>query len=115
MSCDGQWVFVELLDDGKVEVNLNPVSPEDLSATIGKLMETRAERVVLLVPSPGIPYARFVETLAALQESAPKTHVGVLTGTVRQQYEEPNITSPLQRIYTPCDIIWPANEFQGSQ
>ena len=52
ISCDGRWVFVELLDDGKIEVNLEPVPPQDVSTLVGKLMESHAERVVFLIPSP---------------------------------------------------------------
>jgi biopolymer transport protein ExbD len=112
ISCDGRWVFVELLDDGTTEVNLEPVPPQNLRAMVGKLMEAHAERVVYLVPSRGISYARFVETLAALQESAPGTHVGVLSGTVRDAYIGQSTASILERTYLPCDIVWPASEFR---
>ncbi|MDQ1388580.1 MAG: hypothetical protein QOF56_2034 [Acidobacteriaceae bacterium] len=112
ISCDGRWVFVELLEDGKAKVNSEPAPTENLSAIVGQLMESRAERVVYLVPSRGISFYRFVETLNALQESAPGTHVGVLSGTVRDQYEGPSTASILQRTYLPCDIVWPAKEFR---
>lgn len=111
-SCDGRWVFVELLDDDATEVNLEPVPPQELSAMVGKLMESRVERVVYLVPSPGISYARFVETLAALQVSAPGTQVGVLSGTVRDAYKGQSKASILKRTYLPCDIVWPADELR---
>jgi len=112
LTCDGRWVFVELLKDGTAEVNSEPVPNEDLPAMVGGLMQSHAERVVFLVPSPDIPYSRFVETLHALQRSAPNTHVGVLSDTVRDKYVGPPITSPLQRTYLPCDIVWPVKEFQ---
>jgi biopolymer transport protein ExbD len=112
ISCDGRWVFVELLDDGTTEVNSEPVPPQGLSAMVGKLMESHAERVVYLVPSPGISYARFVETLAALQVSAPDTHVGVLSGAVRDAYKGQSKASILKRTYLPCDIVWPSDEFR---
>jgi hypothetical protein len=106
-TCDGRWVFVELLDDGTTEVNLKAVPPQDLSAIVGKMMETRAERAVYLVPSPGISYARFIETYLALQGSAPDTHVGVLTKTVRDAFNGTSTASP-------CDLVWPADEFKRS-
>lgn len=113
ISCDGRWVFVELLEDGKAKVNSEPATTENLSAIVGQSMESRAERVVYLVPSRGISFSRFVETLNALQESAPGTHVGGLSGTVRDQYERPSTASILQRTYLPCDIVWPAKEFRA--
>jgi hypothetical protein len=112
ISCDGRWVFVELLEHGKAKVNSEPAPTENLSAIVGQLMESRAERVVYLVPSRGISFSWFVETLNALQESAPGTHVGVLSGTVRDQYEGPSTGSILQRTYLPCDIVWPAKGFR---
>ena len=114
-TCDGRWVFVELLKDGTAQINLKPVSNQELSTEVGRLMQSRAERVVFLVPSPDIPYARFVETLSALQQSAPDTHVGVLSGVMRDQYIGPPIESPLERTYVPCDIVWPANEFRATE
>jgi hypothetical protein len=103
---------VELLEGGKAKVNSELVPTENLSAIVRQLMESRAERVVYLVPSRGISFSRFVETLNALQESAPGTRVGVLSGTVRDEYEGPSTASILQRTYLPCDIVWPAKEFQ---
>jgi biopolymer transport protein ExbD len=111
-TCDGRWVFVELLTDGTAKVNSELVPKQDLSAKVGGLMQSRAERVVFLVPSPDIPYSQFVETLNVLEKSAPSTHIGVLSGTLRDQFVGPPITSPLQRAYLPCDIVWPAKEFQ---
>jgi hypothetical protein len=63
ISCDGRWVFVELLEDGKAKVNSEPAPTEYLSAIVGQLMESRAERVIYLLPSRGISFYRFVETL----------------------------------------------------
>lgn len=104
ISCDGRWVFVELLGDGKAMVNSEPRPIENLSAIVGQLMESRAERVVYLIPSRDITFSRFIGTLNALQKSAPGIHVGVLSGKLRDEYI-------LQRMYLPCDIVWPANEF----
>lgn len=106
-TCDGRWVYVELLKDGSAQVNLEPVPNQNLSAMVGRLMQSRAERVVFLVPSPDTSYSRFVETLNALQKSAPDTHVGVLSGTLRDRYARPATAYNL-----PCDIVWPPIEFQ---
>jgi biopolymer transport protein ExbD len=107
LSCDGRWVFVELLNDGKTKINEEEIHDEDLAPLVSKIMESRAERVIYVVPYPEIPYSRFVETLSTLKKAVPDLHVGVLSGKVRDAYMQPG----LNRHYLPCDIVWPAGDF----
>jgi len=106
-SCDGRWEFVQLLDDGTTKINEEQVREEDLALLVGKIMESRAERVIYVVPSSGIPYSRFVATLSSLKKAVPDMHIGVLSGRVRDAYMRPG----LARRYLPCDIEWPSGEF----
>jgi hypothetical protein len=106
-TCDGRWEFVQLLADGTTKINEEQVREEDLALLVNSIMESRAERVVYVVPSPGIPYSRFVETLSTLRKTVPDLHIGVLSGEVRDAYMKPS----LHRLYLPCDIDWPAKEF----
>ena len=107
MTCDGRWEFVQLLDDGTTKINEEQIREEDLAPLVSNIMESRAERVVYVVPSPGIPYSRFVETLSTLRKATPDLHIGVLSGKVRDAYMQPG----LDRHYLPCDIEWPAGEY----
>lgn len=107
LTCDGRWEFVQLLDDGTTKINEEQIREKDLSLLVRNIMESRAERVIYVVPSPGIPYSRFVETLSTLRKSARDLHIGVLSGKTRDTYMQPS----LDRRYLPCDIEWPSGEF----
>ena len=98
-SCDGRFVFIQLLADGKTKINGTEIHSGDLTPRIGEMMESRVERVVYLVPEDAISYARFVETLDRVNRAAADMHVVVLSGSVRDEY--------FQRRLQPCDIIWP--------
>jgi hypothetical protein len=95
------------LDDGTTKINEERIRDEDLAWLVSDIMESRAERVIYVVPSPGIPYSRFVETLSTLKKSVPDMHIGVLSGQVRDAYMQ----TSLDRTYLPCDIHWPAGDF----
>jgi biopolymer transport protein ExbD len=107
LTCDGRWEFVQLLDDGTTKINEEQIRDEDLGLLVSNIMESRAERVIYVVPSPGIPYSRFVETLNTLKKSVPDMHIAVLSGRVRDVYMRPS----LHRTYLPCDIQWPVGDF----
>jgi hypothetical protein len=107
LTCDGRWEFVQLLDDGTTKINERKIPEEDLASLVGNIMASRAERVIYVVPSPGIPYSRFVATLGSLKKTVPDLHIGVLSGEVRNAYMQPG----LPRLYLPCDIVWPTGEF----
>jgi biopolymer transport protein ExbD len=113
ISCDGRWEFVQLLDDGRTKINEKEIPERDLPSLVGNIMKSRAERVIYLVPSSGIPYSRLVETLSRLKKTVPDLHVGVMFGKVRDAYMEPRVLSPghVGRGYLPCDIKWPDGEF----
>jgi hypothetical protein len=55
--CDGDWVFVRLLEDGKTRINGREINDKDLPLLVSKINETRAERIIFVVPHPGIPYS----------------------------------------------------------
>ncbi|HEX7730890.1 MAG TPA: hypothetical protein VF392_17800 [Terracidiphilus sp.] len=107
ISCDGRWEFIQLLDDGRTKINADFVREEDLPSSIKKIMETRAERVVYVVPSSGIPYYRLVETMSRLKNAVPDLHIGLISGTLRDAYTKPDI----RRGDLPCDFKWPRQEF----
>jgi biopolymer transport protein ExbD len=107
LTCDGRWEFVQLLDDGTTKINEEQIREKDLALLVRNIMESRAERVIYVVPSPGIPYSRFVETLSTLRKSERDLHIGVLSGKTRDAYMQPR----LDRQYLPCDIEWPSGEF----
>jgi hypothetical protein len=113
ITCDGRWEFVQLLDDGRTKINGEEISERDLPSLVGRIMESRAERLIFVVPSSGIPYSRFVETLSDLKNTVPDIHIGVLLGRVRDAYMEPRLLSanPVSRGYLPCDIEWPDDKF----
>lgn len=98
-TCEGRYIFIQLLADGKTKINGAEIHPTDLTPRIGAIMESRMERVVYLVPDPDISYARFVETLNSLNKAATDMHVAVLSGSLRNEY--------FQRSLEPCDIVWP--------
>jgi biopolymer transport protein ExbD len=98
-TCDGRFVFIQLLADGKTKINGTEIHPEDLAPRIATTMESRAERVVYLVPDSRISYARFVQVLGELDRAAADMHIAVLSGSVRNEYFERNLE--------PCDIILP--------
>jgi biopolymer transport protein ExbD len=102
-TCDGRWEFVQLRDDGTTKINEEKIREGELGPLVSKIMESRAERVVYVVPSPGIPYSRFVETLSTLKMAVPDIHIGVLSGKVRDAY--------VQLHDQPCDIDWPTGDF----
>ena len=90
-----------------MKINEEQIREEDLALRVSNIMESRAERVIYVVPSPGIPYSRFVQTLSTLKKTVPDLHIGVLTGELRDAYMKP---SPLWSDL-PCDIDWPAGEY----
>jgi biopolymer transport protein ExbD len=59
-TCDGRWMFVQLLDDGTTKINEKQIRLEDLASLVQNFMEDKAERLIYVVPSPGIPYSRFI-------------------------------------------------------
>ncbi len=107
LSCDGRWEFVQLLGDGTTKINEEQIREGDLASMVNNIMESRAERVIYVVPYPEIPYSRFMETLSTLRNTVPDLHIGVLSGEVRDAYMKPG----LQRLYLPCDIEWPTRDF----
>jgi hypothetical protein len=107
MTCDGRWEFVQLLDDGTTKINEEHIRQEDLALQVRNIMESRAERAIFVVPSPGIPYSRFLETASTLRQAVPDLLIGVLSGELRDAYMRPS----LERLYLPCDIEWPASDF----
>ena len=98
LSCDGRFVFIQLLADGKTKINGTEIHLKDLTPRVGAIMESRVERVVYLVPDSGISYARFVETLDELR-AVTDMHIAVLSCSLRDEY--------FQRRLEPCDIVWP--------
>jgi biopolymer transport protein ExbD len=98
-SCDGRFVFIQLLADGKTKINGTKIHPKDLAPRVGAMMESRVERVAYLVPDSGISNARFVETLNELNRAAADMHIAVLSGSLRDEF--------VQRRLSPCDIVWP--------
>jgi biopolymer transport protein ExbD len=112
-SCDGRWEFIQLLDDGRTKINDDEITKGELAPLISNIMASRAERVVYVVPSSGIPYSRLVETLSSLKTAVRDIHIGVLSGKVRDAYMKPRLISAnrLSLSYSPCDIEWPTAEF----
>ena len=106
ISCDGRWVFIQLLDDGKTKINSDEIPEGDLALQVGNIMKSRVERVDYVVPSSGIPYSRFMETLSNLRKAAPDMHIGVLSGKVGEAYLKPRLLTPNRREppYEPCDL-----------
>jgi biopolymer transport protein ExbD len=98
-SCDGRFVFIQLLADGKTKINGTEIRSQNLRPRVGAIMESHVERVVYVVPGSGISYARFVEALDELNEAATDMHVAVLSGSLRDDH--------FQRGLEPCDIVWP--------
>jgi hypothetical protein len=76
----------------------------------GHIMASRAERVIYVVPSPGIPYSRFVTTLSSLKKTVPDLHIGLLSGEVENCVMH-IYAARLPRLYLPFGIVWPAGEF----
>jgi biopolymer transport protein ExbD len=105
LICDGRWVFVHLLDDGTTKINEKQIRQEELALLVQSIMESRAERVIYVVPSPGIPYSRFLETVSTLRQAVPDMHIGVLSGKLRNAYMRPSLERQ------PCDIEWPVSDF----
>jgi biopolymer transport protein ExbD len=103
--CDGQWdwVFVRLLEDGKTTIYGREINDKDLPLLVSKIYETRAERIIFVVPYPGIPYSRFVETLSSLKKAVPDLHLAVLSGEVGDSF--------LQSKLSPCDFEISAGNF----
>lgn len=107
-TCDGDWEFVELLDDGTTRINGNQIRQENLALHVSNNMATKAERLIYVVPSSGIPYSRLLETMSTLKQAVPDMHIDVLlSGEVRDAYRRPF----LKRIDLPCDIEWQARDF----
>jgi hypothetical protein len=101
--CDGDWVFVPLLEDGRTTIHGREINDKDLPLLVSKIYETRAERIIFVVPYPGIPYSRFVETLSSLKKAVPDLHLAVLSGEVRDAF--------LQSKFSPCDFEISAGNF----
>jgi len=94
------------LDDGRTKINADAVREDNLASIIGKTMKWRADRLVYVVPSSGIPYSRLVDTLSRLKTEVPDIHIGVLTGKVRDRFIDRSNWPDL-----PCEIEWPPGEF----
>ena len=105
LICDGRWVFVHLLDNGTTKINEKQIRQEELALLVQSIMESRAERVIYVVPSPGIQYSRFLETVSTLRQAVPDMHIGVLSGTLGNAYMRPSLERQ------PCDIEWPVSDF----
>jgi biopolymer transport protein ExbD len=101
LSCGGNRrdIFIRLRADGKTKINNSEINPKDLRSRVATIMETRAERVVFLVPESGISYASFVQSLDELNKAATEMHIAVLSGSLRDQYFLEDLL--------PCDIVWP--------
>lgn len=127
--CDGDWLYVELLDDGTTRVHGQQIRrvplddgtqnhQEDLALLVSNIMATRAERLIYVVPSSGIPYSRLLETMSTLKQAVPDMHIGVLSGEVkdafiRHRVERPDlIVRPSQESLSfSCEIEWLARDF----
>jgi biopolymer transport protein ExbD len=101
LSCGGNRrdIFIRLRADGKTKINQSEIDPKDLRSRVSTIMDTRAVRVVFLVPESGISYDRFVQSLDELNKAATEMHIAVLSGSLRDEY--------FQRGLQPCDIEWP--------
>lgn len=104
-TCDGDWKFVQLLDDGTTRINGMIIREEKLPSLVSETMASRAERLIYVVPSSGIPYSRLVATLSTLKKAVPDMHIGVLTGEARDAYTHPH------SICFPAEIDWPTGYF----
>jgi hypothetical protein len=100
-SCDGRFEFVQVLADGSTRINGREIPGDRLGPVIAGIMETRAERVVYLVPDTEISYGRFAQTLGTLNNAADGMHIAVLSGHVKSAFSE--------RRLSPCDLVWPGN------
>lgn len=99
-TCDGGFIFVRLLANGETTVNGRKIpSDKDLAALVHNIMETRAERVVYVVPDTQLEYGRFIWALGILKNASSDLHLAVLSGKLRDEYFE--------RDLEPCDITWP--------
>ena len=106
-SCDGRFVFVQLLSNGETRINGQLVQHDnDLGPLVRTIMESRAERVVYVVPDTQIQYGRFVEALSILHNAAADLHLAVLSGRLRDEY--------FSRGLEPCDIAWPQEELRSA-
>jgi hypothetical protein len=82
-------------------INGRDIENRRLGPVIGEIMETRAERVVYVVPESEISYERFAQALDTLNGSAQDLHIAVLSGHLRQAFFE--------RRLSPCDLAWPGD------
>jgi biopolymer transport protein ExbD len=101
-TCDGRFEFVRLREDGSLWINSQEIQRRQLRAQIRGTMLDRAERVVYVVPEPGISYGRFADIVTEIQNSTDELHVAVLSGSARNAFMSSN--------HTPCDLIWPQAE-----
>lgn len=101
-SCDGRFIFIQLLSNGETRINGQVIAQNKLAPLVHSIMKPRAERVVYLVPDALIGYDRFVTSLSTLQNAATDLHIAVLSGKLRNEYFE--------RRLEPCDIAWPVKE-----
>ena len=104
-TCDGDWAFVQLLDDGRTKINGKIIREEELPSLVSDVMASRAERLIYVVPSSGMPYSRPMLTLSSLKKAVPDMHIGVLTGEARDAYMHPH------SICFPAEIDWPSGDF----
>jgi biopolymer transport protein ExbD len=105
-SCDGRFVFVQLLANGETRINGRLIPQDnDLGPLVRTIMAPRAERVVYVVPDSQIQYGRFVEALSILHNATTDLHLGVLSGRLRDEY--------FKRGLEPCDLVWPQEELRS--
>ena len=98
-TCDGRFVFVQLLADGSTRINTDDIAPDQLAPKIAEIMQYRAERVVYLIAAPEVPYRRFVDAIDEMSGATADLHIAVLTQQIWNTYRQQSLE--------PCQIVWP--------
>jgi hypothetical protein len=79
---DGHDVKAYLMPNGRLRVNNEQFARNGLGARLDAIFRTRAERLLFLVPAPGVPFQVLVDTIATAQKHV--DYVALITPSVEQ-------------------------------
>jgi biopolymer transport protein ExbD len=75
-------VVVEIKGDHSIQINSDPVKPEDLQARLADIFKTRAQKVLFVKGDKDLEYRYVAQAIDAAKGADPDMKVGIMTPKV---------------------------------
>jgi biopolymer transport protein ExbD len=81
-------IVVSIKRDGRIWINETYVDQGKLKAILTRIYESRAERIIYIIPDPDVSYGEFADTYDKVASSIENLHIGLLTPQLRDESEK---------------------------